>query len=115
VQIEKEKEVHPGDAVQKAPSSFHFPGTGRKRMKYDNIFFIGRYDPRSTSAPFMTYRMPPWETTGLSAYAPNQNHQLSWWYALRLEGDGTGGPTRALNGLPVAFPSRAAAKAALRD
>ena len=42
----------------------------------------------------------------------NQNHQLSWWYALRLEGDSTGGPTRALNGLPVAFPSRAAAKAA---
>ena len=42
----------------------------------------------------------------------NQNHQLSWWYALRLEGDSTGGPTRALNGLPVAFPPRAAAKAA---
>ena len=42
----------------------------------------------------------------------NQNHQLSWWYALRLEGDSTGGPTRALNGLPIAFPSRAAAKAA---
>ena len=39
----------------------------------------------------------------------NQDHQLSWWYALRLKGDGTGGPTRALNGLPVAFPSRAAA------
>ena len=43
------------------------------------------------------------------SFCPNQNHQLSWWYALRLEGDGTGGPTRALNGLPVAFPSRAAA------
>ena len=42
----------------------------------------------------------------------NQDHQLSWWFALRLEGDGTGGPTRALNGLPVAFPPRAAAKAA---
>ena len=42
----------------------------------------------------------------------NQDHQLSWWYALRLKGDSTGGPTRALNGLPVAFPSRAAAKAA---
>jgi hypothetical protein len=42
----------------------------------------------------------------------NQDHQLSWWYALRLEGDSTGGPTRALNGLPIAFPSRAAAKAA---
>ena len=42
----------------------------------------------------------------------HQNHQLSWWYALRLEGDGAGDPTRALNGLPVAFPSRATAKAA---
>ena len=27
----------------------------------------------------------------------NQNHQLSWWYALCLEGINTGSPTRALN------------------
>lgn len=52
------------------------------------------------------------ERRGGSANRHNQDHQLSWWYALRLEGDSTGGPTRALNGLPVAFPSRAAAKAA---
>ena len=28
----------------------------------------------------------------------NQNHLLSRWYAPRLQGDGTGSPTRALNG-----------------
>ena len=27
----------------------------------------------------------------------NQNHRLSRWYAPRLQGDGTGSPTRALN------------------
>ena len=29
----------------------------------------------------------------------NQNHQLSWWYALCLEGIFTGSPIRALNGI----------------
>ena len=52
------------------------------------------------------------KTSSTGKFEGNQNHQLSWWYALRLEGDSTGGPTRALNGLPIAFPSRAAAKAA---
>ena len=32
----------------------------------------------------------------------NQNHRLSRWYAPRLQGDGTGSQTRALNYLPLA-------------
>ena len=32
----------------------------------------------------------------------NQNHRLSRWYAPRLQGDGTGSPTRALNYLSLA-------------
>ncbi len=35
-------------------------------------------------------------------YLHNQNHRLSRWYAPRLQGDGTGSPTRALNYLPLA-------------
>ena len=64
-----------------------------------------------TPFPPVSLRRTPIRAAEAPADA-NQNHQLSWWYALRLEGDGTGGPTRALNGLPIAFPSRAAAKAA---
>ena len=32
----------------------------------------------------------------------NQNHRLSRWYAPRLQGDGTGSPTLALNYSPLA-------------
>ena len=33
----------------------------------------------------------------ISSTSQNQNHQLSWWYALCLEGIFTGSPIRALN------------------
>ena len=36
-------------------------------------------------------------TSRCACRAYNQNHQLSWWYALCLEGINTGSPTRALN------------------
>ena len=33
----------------------------------------------------------------------NQNHQLSWWYALCLKGINTGSPTRALNKIYISI------------
>ena len=51
-------------------------------------------------SPKPSQKKPP--STILPAYAANQNHRLSRWYAPRLQGDGTGSPTRALNYLPLA-------------
>jgi len=65
-----------------------------------------------TPSKRLTLQLTIFRPVGNRPNGENQNHQLSWWYALRLEGDSTGGPTRALNGLPVAFPLRAAAKEA---
>ena len=47
--------------------------------------------PLGPSGPFASATPQP------ADHRCNQNHQLSWWYALCLEGINTGSPTRALN------------------
>jgi hypothetical protein len=42
----------------------------------------------------------------------NQNHQLSWWYALCLKGNNTGNSIRVLKISSCALFSQAAAEAA---
>ena len=55
-----------------------------------------------TRMPGISRRAPPCESRPVQ-YFCNQNHQLSWWYALCLKGINTGSPTRALNKIYISI------------
>ena len=73
---------------------------------------LAKLADRYSSEPEYYFQKPVFisgETTAV--LSKNQNHQLSWWYALCLEGINTGSPTRALNKISVASSSLATAEA----